>query len=65
MRISYLLILLNCWFVSCIYAQTRGTVPTITIDVQNKPLRYILTELEKQSGFFFRMKRICWMICLR
>ena len=53
MRIFCFLLLFNCWFISTVFSQTRGAVPSITIDVKDKPLRYILTELEKQSGFFF------------
>lgn len=51
MRIIYIFLLLSYCCIS--YSQTKGTVPAITIDVREKPLRYILTELEKQSGFFF------------
>lgn len=53
MRTLAFLFLLYCWFITPVFSQTRGAVPSITLDVKEKPLRYILTELEKQSGFFF------------
>lgn len=52
MRIFCLFLLFNCC-ISVSYTQIRGAVPTITIDMREKPLRHILTEIEKQSGFFF------------
>lgn len=53
MRVFGFLILLNCWCIASVFSQTRGAVPSVSIDMKDKPLRYILTELEKQSGFFF------------
>lgn len=53
MRTLYLLLLINCWFVPVALGQTGGSVPLISINVKDKSLRYILTALEKQSGFFF------------
>lgn len=49
----YLLLLFNCWVATSAFSQVGGTVPAITIEAKEKPLRHILTELEKQSGFFF------------
>lgn len=49
----FLFLLIHCSFVLSVYAQTRGSVPAISIDMQKQPLRHILMELEKQSGFFF------------
>lgn len=48
-----LLFVFSCWVFTAALGQVGGAVPTITIDAEKKPLRHILTELEKQSGFFF------------
>lgn len=53
MRTLYLLLVINCCFVPVVLSQMGGAVPLITLDVQGKSLSYVLTELEKQSGFFF------------
>jgi len=53
MRIVALLFLSCCVVAVSLHAQIKGAVPSVTIDEQEKSLKYIVTEIEKQSGFFF------------
>ena len=52
-RITFLFLLATIGFIRPVGAQTAETAKTITLDVQNRPIKEVFTQIERQSDYIF------------
>ena len=52
-RITFLFLLAIIGFIRPVGAQTAETAKTITLDVQNRPIKEVFTQIERQSDYIF------------
>lgn len=52
-RITFLFLLATIGFIRPVSAQTAEAAKTITLNVQNRPIKEVLTLIERQSDYIF------------